>query len=55
MQFTMLDFLSLTAYFAVPVVRGPLGWRVAGVILALPLVFVVSDFIRRGPSAFGGG
>src|SRR5688572_11880786 len=40
---------------AVPIARGPLGWRVAGVVLALPALFVVSDFIRRAPNVFGGG
>jgi hypothetical protein len=40
---------------AVPVARGPLGWRVAGVVLALPALFVVADFIRRAPHAFSGG
>lgn len=40
---------------AVPFVRGPLGWRVVAVILASPALFVLADFARRAPYAFGGG
>jgi hypothetical protein len=40
---------------AVPFVRGPMRWRIISAVLALPVVFVVSDFIRRAPQVFGGG
>jgi hypothetical protein len=40
---------------SVPFVRGPIGWRVAAVLFALPMLFIVSDFLRRAPYAFGGG
>ena len=40
---------------AIPLVRGPLAWRVAAAVLACPALFVLSDFARRAPSAFGGG
>ncbi len=43
------------ACFAVPLVRGPIGWRVAAVIPALPMLFIVPDFLRRAPNVFGGG
>lgn len=39
---------------AVPIVRGPLGWRIAATVLTLPVLFVVADFIQRAPHAFGG-
>jgi hypothetical protein len=39
---------------AVPFVRGPLGWRVASMLLASPALFVFADFARRAPYAFGG-
>lgn len=41
--------------FSVPISRGPIGWRVAGVIFALPMLFIVSEFLRRAPYVFGGG
>jgi hypothetical protein len=41
--------------FALPFVRGPIGWRVAAVVFALPMLFIVSDFLRRSPYTFGGG
>jgi hypothetical protein len=41
--------------FAIPLVRGPLRWRIIAVVLALPWLFVISDFVRRAPYAFGGG
>jgi hypothetical protein len=40
---------------AIPFGRGPIGWRVAAVIFALPMLFMVSDFLRRAPYVFGGG
>ena len=40
---------------AVLLVRGPVGWRIAAVILASPALFVPADFARRAPQAFGGG
>jgi exosortase/archaeosortase len=50
-----LAFGSLAlACFAVPLVRGPAGWRVAAVILSLPVLFIASDFLRRAPYVFGG-
>jgi hypothetical protein len=39
---------------AVPFVRGPLAWRLTAVVLALPVLFVVADFLRRAPFVFGG-
>ena len=44
-----------SAFLAIPFVRGPAGWRVAAVVLALPVLFIVSDFLRRAPYIFGGG
>ena len=38
---------------AVPLVRGPLPWRIAAVLLASPWLFVAGDFLRRGPFVFG--
>ena len=38
---------------AVPFVRGPMGWRVVAVVVALGAVFVVWDFLRRAPFVFG--
>jgi hypothetical protein len=46
--------LSLVC-LAIPFVRGPMGWRVAAVVFALPMLLIVSDFLRRAPSVFGGG
>jgi hypothetical protein len=40
---------------AIPFTRGPIGWRVAAVMFALPILFIVSDFLRRAPFVFGGG
>ena len=40
--------------FAVPFVRGPVGWRVVAVLLASPALFVFADFAQRAPRAFGG-
>ena len=40
---------------AVPVARGPMGWRVIAIVLAFPMLFVVSEFLRRAPYLFGGG
>ena len=40
---------------AVPLVRGPTGWRVAAAVCAAPALFIVSDFLRRAPHAFGSG
>jgi len=47
--------LVALACLAVPIVRGPMGWRVIAVIVALPMLFIVSDFLRRAPYVFGGG
>jgi hypothetical protein len=38
---------------AVPIVRGPGGWRFAAIVLATPALFIVCDFLRRAPYAFG--
>jgi hypothetical protein len=47
--------LSLTctilamACFAVPVVRGPVGWRVVGCIFSGASLYVFVEFARRAP------
>ena len=48
------EFLALGC-LAVPVIRGPVAWRIGALILAFPALFVLSDFARRAPSAFSGG
>lgn len=53
---TALSSAALSVCFmAVPFYRGPLGWRIAAIVLASPALFVVSEFLRRAPFAFGGG
>jgi hypothetical protein len=51
----MICALLALICLAVPLIRGPIGWRVAAVIVALPMLFIVSDFVRRAPYVFGGG
>lgn len=48
------ELLALVC-LAIPLVRGPLAWRVAALVLACPALFVLSDFAQRAPYAFGGG
>ena len=43
------------ATLLIPLVRGPLAWRIVAIAFALPVVWLVSDFARRAPFAFGGG
>ena len=43
------------ATLLIPLVRGPLAWRIAAIGFALPVVWLVSDFVRRAPFTFGGG
>lgn len=40
---------------SIPFFCGPIGWRVAALIFALPMLFIVCDFVRRAPHVFGGG
>jgi hypothetical protein len=40
---------------AVPFIRGPIVWRIAAAVFALPMLFIVSDFLRRAPYVYGGG
>lgn len=53
---TLLAGLLLTIFagyqFAVMVYRGPLLWRIAGVVLTIPLLLFLYDFFRRAPHAF---
>jgi hypothetical protein len=51
----LISELLALGCFAVPFARGPLGWRVAAAVLASPALFVLDDFVRRAPFAFGGG
>ena len=44
---------AAVACLAVPVVRGPLPWRMGAGLLASPALFVVADFCLQAPSAFG--
>jgi hypothetical protein len=37
------------ACFAVPIRRGPAGWRVAALVLGSPLLYVWAELLRRGP------
>jgi hypothetical protein len=39
---------------AVPFVRGPFCWRAVAAVLSLPAAWIVCDFLRRAPYAFGG-
>jgi hypothetical protein len=43
------------ACLALPFVRGGPSWRAAAVILASPALYVLEEFARRAPYAFGGG
>ena len=52
---SLVSALLAVSCLAVPFLRGPLGWRVAAIILGSPSLFVVCDFLRRAPHAFGGG
>lgn len=51
----MICGLLALVCLAIPFTRGPIGWRVAAVMFALPILFIVSDFLRRAPFVFGGG
>lgn len=48
---------ALLAFYclAVPIARGPLGWRIAGFCIAMPGVLVIVDFIGRAPHVYGSG
>jgi len=49
-------FAALAMVFlALPFIRGPIGWRIAALALALPSLFIASEFIRRAPRILGGG
>jgi hypothetical protein len=45
--------MAAVCALAIPFIRGPASWRVLAVVLASPALFVLSDFIRRAPYAFG--
>ena len=53
---TLLTALGLTAVANACLLavawRGPIGWRVAAVLLMLPTLYIVSDFARRAPYVF---
>jgi hypothetical protein len=51
----MICGLLALVCLAVPIVRGPIGWRLAATIFALPMLFIVADFLRRAPHVFGSG
>lgn len=48
---TLLSFYCL----AIPMVRGPLGWRIVALGIAFPGVFVILDFIGRASNVYRGG
>jgi hypothetical protein len=51
----LISELLALACFAVPLIRGPLRWRMSAILLASPALFVFADFLRRAPYVFGGG
>jgi len=44
--------MAADACLAAVIWRGGTGWRIAAIVVMLPTIFVLADFIRRAPHGF---